>query len=272
MILGVEHLALSTDDTVEVASALAPLGVRTAFHERALPNGAGKAPLLSAYEPTHEIAYLRPAQGVSIELTRHAAPLERAASPLQVLLRGGPPGCEPFPLAQAGAWARVFVDGGAARSARPVWWPAARAQCWVADNPEPTLAVAALLIPAADLDADRRFWTGLGAVLERDAAGHEPAYARVAFRRPMPSWSLTLFLVRSPSAGSPQARLDQSGFPCIALLVNRLDEDVERACAAGGEVACASYELVVHQRRLRVCILRGPAGELVELIEIVSVR
>jgi hypothetical protein len=270
MILGVDHLALSTDHPAGVSAALASAGMRLEFSEQGLPNGSGKRPLLLVYEPTHDISYLRPASGPRIELTRHAAALTRSASPLQVVFQGEPEGVEPFPLPEQADLSRVFAEGAGVLGARSVWWPAARCQCWVAPGENGTVGIRALLIPVTSLTASGKFWeSGLGAVREREDLHHAPAYRRVAYRRPVPAWSLEIHLVEMSRLAETSWRLDQAGFPCIALLSSRLEEDIERATAVGAEVPCAPYELVVHERRLRICILRGPAGELVELIEIV---
>jgi hypothetical protein len=116
-----------------------------------------------------------------------------------------------------------------------------------------------------DLGEARRFWVeGLGAA-DR-AVREEGRWLCVGYRGPVPAWCLDLFLVEGRGPGA-DAYLDDAGFSCVALLSNRLDDDLRRAVAAGGRAVGDPFELTVNRRALRIALLRGPAGELVELIQ-----
>lgn len=68
--------------------------------------------------------------------------------------------------------------------------------------------------------------------------------------------------------GAPTRRyLDGTGWPCLALLTNDIGADLERA-RHGARRWSPVFPFTVNGKDLRICILAGPNGELVELIEV----
>jgi catechol 2,3-dioxygenase-like lactoylglutathione lyase family enzyme len=75
MILGVDHVALSSDNVDRSLSDLTAKGFTLAFVEKNLPNAPEKKPFLRAYHPAHDLAYCRGERGVAVEITRHGGAL-----------------------------------------------------------------------------------------------------------------------------------------------------------------------------------------------------
>ena len=254
MILGVDHLALSCAALEPAIQQLTAFGFRLDFAQPDLPNHPGKKPLLKDFQPTHGIAYMRAPAGVAIELVNHSAPLTAGRSPYRVLATG------PKAVADHGVTPEDW-DG---LSAYPTEWAALAVRWWLTPSEEQGTRVKAVSLPVPDLAAATRFWVdGLGA--SRRAATGKGAW--VGYRRPVASWSLEVFLQEGPSAGE-KPMLDDAGFPCVALLTNRMDDDLEKATKAGGEVICPPYVVTVNGRPLTVAMLRGPAAEIVEFIQV----
>ncbi len=118
-------------------------------------------------------------------------------------------------------------------------------------------------VPCRDLPASISFWTeGLG--FRKESEG--PGEARLRMPAPLPAWQLD---VRLEAAAAPPATpfLDDDGAACLALLSNRLEEDMSRALQCGGRSG-ARFAARVNGQDLRIGLLRGPSDELVELIEI----
>ena len=61
--------------------------------------------------------------------------------------------------------------------------------------------------------------------------------------------------------------LDDAGFPCLALISNRVAEDQNNAIEMGGRDASEKFALEIGGKMLEIVVLRGPDNELVELIE-----
>jgi catechol 2,3-dioxygenase-like lactoylglutathione lyase family enzyme len=272
MILGVDHIALSCSDLDAARARLAGVGAPASFVATDLPNPEAKAAVLRRFTATHQIAYCRPATGVAIELTQHG-PAEPdvggpGTGPFQVLVSGPRGTWAAEPVVPSPAWIEAFRNFGNDQGGEPTrWhWSDLGAEVWYDPDGPQQFAVRAVIVPTADPAASVRFWVeGLGA--EVIAGAPDGLWTRVAFRRPVPAWSLDVLLVHSAEPAPPPL-LDDPGFRCLALLVNRLPADLARAEAAGGRPATAPFELSVNGRALGVALVRGPAGELVEFLEV----
>jgi len=72
VIVGFDHLALTSTDLGASRQALLEEGYGCLFLEPSLPNPAGKAGLLGQFRPEHGIGYFRPAAGgIAIETVQH---------------------------------------------------------------------------------------------------------------------------------------------------------------------------------------------------------
>lgn len=271
MILGADHVALSCREVVEGARCLESFGYTTQFTELDLPNDAAKKAFLSAYAPSHAIAYCRHEHGMSVELVQHAAPLREGLSAYQVAVEGWPAEAVAYGEAVPPSWSRAWEDVFGCGAAEPAVWGPFRAQMWCVETPggAPRGSVRGIMLPVSDLAAAKRFWgNGLGgrAAAQGTLASGE-AWARLSFPSPVPAWSLEIVLAESAvRPGHPL--LDASGFACLALLTNRLEADAGSAMRRGGREAGPRFDLTVSGKLLHIIMVRGPGGELVELIQV----
>jgi hypothetical protein len=273
MILGVDHIALSCTDVQRGVALLEQAGYRPRFVQQALPNHPAKQPLLRTYDPLHAVAYCRADQGVALELTRHAHPLQAAVSPYQVLLNGASAAAQPVTLARATEWDDVWRSVAAVEQPVTAEWADLHAQFWydAAYNQGHTAFVRAILLPVAALQPSAYFWVqGLGwHIQQHGTTTSGAAWMSLVLRAPVAAWRLELVLLET---ADPIAvpYLDDAGFPCLALMTNNLAQDCEKAVHAGGQQVCDNFTLTVAEKTLSIGILRGPDGELVELIEFVK--
>ena len=73
MILGVDHLALTTNDLDSTHRSLVSQGFECVFMERDVKNHSAKRLMLHDFQPVHDLALYRAESGVAIEVTRHGA-------------------------------------------------------------------------------------------------------------------------------------------------------------------------------------------------------
>jgi len=124
--------------------------------------------------------------------------------------------------------------------------------------------IVAVAVISGDVRASKRFWRdGLRFTV---AAGNadDAEQALLAIRPPVAAWAFELRVAPGPQRALPM--LDDEGFPCVALITNRLDADLAQALSAGGHSPAGPFVAHVNGNELHVALLRGPGGELVELI------
>ncbi|MGC8667512.1 MAG: VOC family protein [Chthonomonadales bacterium] len=240
MIIGMDHIALSTRNAEEDVEALKPLGYHLKFLQRDVRNAPQKQPFLREFRPVHTIAYCRNGRGLAIELTEHGPHVYPGASRYGVYAFAGAPDLirgVSLSTADPERSLRFWHDG---LGLEPVRGEAA--QPVIPERFAP-------FVPAA-LSADRVA-----------AAGH-----RLAACAPAPAWCMELALVAADKEGE-EPMLDDAGLTCLCLLSTSIERDLARAVRAGGTQATDVFPLQVNGRLLRVAMLRGTAGEIVELIQ-----
>lgn len=263
MILGVDHLALSCLDLQAGATVLEGLGYDLKFTSAEVSNPQEKRRFLAQYRATHGIAFAQRSGSVALELTAHGLSHAGIQGPFQPCMEQAPPGLVPVspqPHLQ-GVWKEAF-----GLEAVLGWWPDFDSLVWYRHEASPSGGLQSVLLLTPSLEASADFYMdGLRCIERRRGVSPLP-WRRLAFSSPLPTWSLDLLLVEVPD-GAVETHLDAPGFPCLALLTNRLPEDLEQARQAGGHDISDTFELQPHERRLKIALLRGPANEIIELIQ-----
>ena len=173
MILGFDHLALSSTD-VQATLASFDFPIELKFHERGIANHPAKRPFLERWQDTHELAFVIPAAGPSIEITSHGERCAGSSGPFgidpdgDITLRCPDVGAESEFWA-AGLGFRKLSDPSRLELARPV----PRWSCRIRLAPgDPDEAVSSLdstgypclALLSSDIEADTRRAAAAGAV------------------------------------------------------------------------------------------------------------
>jgi len=251
MIVGVDHVALSTDDLEAGIKRLEVSGFRLHFAERGVLNPAGKSRFMLQPGGRHDLAYCAGPRGLAIELTRHERAMEEGSSAYEPVWEG---------KVAAGSVIGARLGGPDGTSGRvPVRLPDFRTACWREGDDGPP-AIVSLILPVPACEVSARFWCeGLGANLERQVEGA----MEVEIRSPFPSRRGRLRLESRPQVKA--RHLDEAGFNCLALLSTEIDRDLEAVRAVARETSPV-FSLQVGGKSVQLAFARGPGGELVELV------
>lgn len=267
MILGVDHVALSSRDLLQSANVLAGEGYEVRFVEDELVNAATKRPLLREYAQSHGIAWCAAPSGPAIELTAHQAPLHGATASFSGVLQRRPAAWRAL-SERSEALEPMLRAALGLSDPRACNWTEFNADVWYdAADATDAQGIRAVIAPVPDLAASEAFWTGTlrFTVVSRGDAGVR--WARVALTAPVQSWGLDVVLAEIPRTDRFPP-LDAPGFPCVAFLSNGVARDLERIRAAGAEGDPVEFTVVVNGRPLKICMIRAPGGQILELIEL----
>lgn len=276
MILGVDHIALSADEIDGAVRELATLGFTARFLDYAVYNHPAKRPFVRAFTTEHAMAYCTSGRpGVAIEVTVHGEPPGIGEAGYRILLASVP--TAPTRTVVGGVddpcrdwWHRV---GAGPATVMPC--PRLRTTYWIARTTTARsrdgARVQGLMVFLDRLDESLGFWTrGLGLALE---AGEPSRWAHLRPSTALPQWTLDVFLVAATgSAAKREWYLDDAGFPCLAFVTNDVERDRARLREYGAAETGEVFEISVSERTVRACIARGPSGEPIELIEVLSKR
>ncbi len=270
MIIGVDHIALSSENVVRDAPVVESAGFSTQFCVDDLPNSTAKTSLLRQYSPLHSMAYCKSEGGIAIELVQHSHPLGSAQSPYHVLMGGRPEETVSWSDNADDPWHSGILDSIGCLSAEPVTWTPFMTRLWCGQHRDSSVSgrIHAILLRVSDISASERFWIdGMGCKCSsRGLSTAGRRWTHLAFRAFVPSWSVSLILSET---GTPPGLpcLDDAGFTCLALLSNRLEDDLRVATENGGMLPGKIFYTEISGKQLRIAMLRGPDGEPVELIQ-----
>jgi len=263
MILGASHLALSYSSSAH--DALTRLGFAHEFTERDVPNASQKRAMLTDYSMLHDLAFFRRSESVSIETIDHRSgqvsddPSQPLSGYQPVLAVSDSLAGEAVRGPVVERWSASLAHAGIPL-ARLEWVTELAGPVWVDSNGQPGLR--SVVLPIDDVASEAEFWTrGLGA--RPQMTGRD--FARLAYSGPVSQWRIELILVAGQAEG--MWMLDQSGFPCLALLSNAIDKDLAKAVAAGGDDV-RTFCVAVNRKPLSVALLRSPNGAIVELLQL----
>jgi catechol 2,3-dioxygenase-like lactoylglutathione lyase family enzyme len=271
MILGVDHLALSCDDVRTTTQSLTEYGYRLGFLQTNMPNHELKRPFLGEYNSLHSVAYCVGKRGVALELTDHGGLLRNQDSHYQLLMGGDLGGASLWEI-ESNSWSDTWQDAYGCKEPKTAMFHGLHAQYWFdrASHGLEDSGVRALLIPVANAEKAEHFWQrGLGCQRVSEGVSNDGTrWRRIAFRSPTAqNWSLDIILAEKRiEIKAPM--LDDSGFPCLAILTTSMKRDMEKLWETGVTESTGEFMVEVNGRTLKVLIFRGPDDELIELIEI----
>ena len=270
MILNISHMTLRSRGVEAGARVLERVGFKPSFVHETLPNAEEKKPFLSRYLPTHALSFCRRESGIPIELVDHFSHERSDGSTYQLLFSlalpfsgGFPDGWPSDALGLQEIWQKAFgcsVD-------LAFWQPFETPYWYCQGTPQRKVLIQAALLRVQDLSRSLRFWIhGVGCHLIRQGSSEGRRWARVAFATPLSAEPFDLVLAQQRE-DKLLPHLDDPGFACVAFLTVGLEGVMERLKQEGATAFSDLFFLEVGGKTLCGRILRGPDGELIEIIE-----
>jgi catechol 2,3-dioxygenase-like lactoylglutathione lyase family enzyme len=122
--------------------------------------------------------------------------------------------------------------------------------------------VHSITAPVRSLKEALPFWNALG-FREEETAGNRTV---LSFPSPIPAWSARIEL-RETGKSPEKKYLDDAGWTCLSFLTRNIQESLEALMKAGASESCEPFSITVGGKPVRLCLLRGPDMEIIELLE-----
>ncbi|MDG1144155.1 MAG: hypothetical protein P8N92_05760 [Burkholderiales bacterium] len=241
MILGVSHLVAATKITM--SSSGWPKDWRAAVPTELLPVDTKKAGYLSTSYRKH-----------GFSLLRHDKP----SPAIELISYGGVSGneCHFIPVFGTIEMAGLLDSSVSAR----VWHSIESSYLGNLNYP-----LSAVIIPVSDLLESQRFWCeGAGFCVKKEYNNAISLNFSALFK----AWELDVILISSSACERKYGMLDDEGWNCMSLLVNDLESSAEHLCSHGGRHASEIIHLALGGKEMDILFLRGPDGEIIELLEV----
>jgi|GEM_PF-3273419 len=239
MLLGFSHIGFAVPSMNDAVTFFKDCGFRLEFMNEGLRNAPEKKEFLNSCPETHNIAFLEGnINSVGVELVHYPMCTGKNFLPaFDITLKGhaDSAGAQPSP-------------------AGPVWVVPDSSKC----------GIDSIDIKSCNFEASKKFW--------RDAAGFKViAESRNALEfqpaNPIPNWQLTLRVMKSYNPPAGVFKLDTPGSNLISLIATNIEADKAKLVAGGALNPSSIFTLEVNKKNLKICLLRSPEGQVVELIE-----
>jgi catechol 2,3-dioxygenase-like lactoylglutathione lyase family enzyme len=252
MIIEIDHIALASVELDKEIEFFEGLGYTLKFRVNGLPNLVIKKRLMHAFVDQQNLAFMYSPQNISIELVGHGHALPGASSLLPYMsgteVQTMPSGAMPYDtnmpekinIRELGSLRTFIIFDESASKAFTFY------RC---------------LQQVRDIEAATAFWKLFGfSIIESDAGRR-----RLRFMSPMKK-EMVLDLQEVTDQIRP-AFLDDEGFNCLAFISSNVERECSRFRAAGYHVT-DTEEIMVNGKSLKVAFVRGPDGQLAEIITI----
>lgn len=262
MILGLSHVAFSSDNIDAATARLAGFGYVQRFDEPALENHHAKTSLLTRHQPQHHIRALAADGVMAIELLNHGKLVGPQTSALLPIFRSRTPcpdwkkrSLEHIPISQRGF---TNLRDSLGRVPQAFYDPAlSMTMLWIPEIDGPP-GLYACAVPTKDPNDISNMLSQLRFRL--DAAG---VWTMLTPLRPLQA---RLILVESQQAAGWTARpfLDAPGCGCLALMA-RGTESTPMPEHLQGETVF--FNLQVNGKNSRITMVRPENGPIIELVD-----
>lgn len=275
MILGIDHIALSVTDIDKGVKAITQWGYSSKFIEKEIENNVIKKPYLNRLNEYHDIAYCQPViPGVAIELTAHNRKfIKQEDDNYKIVFEGKDIGV--YRNLQDNTESHIqncdIISEVFDIEAKPVYlsdFDTISYLCNGSTGREIGCAnIKCVIKETSNFKKSLSFWNNLGFSLNSKSK-HEEKWRLLEFKSPLSSFSLELLLINRPEEKSfPLYKLDMPGFTCIALLTNDIFREISDLNTKGIKTSNI-FSLKTGNNFLKICLLSGPDGECVELIQV----
>jgi catechol 2,3-dioxygenase-like lactoylglutathione lyase family enzyme len=267
-VIGIDHICSSCTDIYSSAKYFQQLGFMSLFEEVNLPLVPEKIPYLRENIDRQAMVFLKPLLGISVEMILHHEHLSRWDASYQVLLGTS---LNPFHNARVtdvGSMGRAFEAAlglAVVRRGLPefqIWYYQPVSQASLASG------VAVVAVECMDLSRSLDFWkAGLGFSIVSASEREVPGWVLLRFDAVMPRWSGQVLLVQTKRKELTMSFLDDSGWTCMSFITTDLEESMNRLRTLGAQDIGRPFLLAFGGKAMRICFLRGPDSELIELIQ-----
>ena len=259
MIIGIDHLQFSVDVLEESIAYLEEMGYRKVFVEAEFMNGTEKCSFLR--ERNRSMAYLKRPRSISIELINRSSKAEGRLPSLFVPVFSGRIRGERI----EGDFERTLV--GCCETSELVRAEPLNADCVCLDAGEGEGFLNSLILKTHDSEGSKNFWMrGLGFREEGNKAS-EGCFS-VAFPKTPFSERLKLTFVENNDDLETSAYVDDLGCSLLSFLSTDLEADVGKLCKLDNTKSSGAYSFEIAKRSILACVVYGPGGEIVELIQV----
>ncbi len=273
MIIGVDHIALSTVDIQKAVRALMNWGYKPCFIDMGSINDPIKGPYLNAREEFHDIAYCQPlSRGVAVELTVHSGRFTgEYDSAYKVIFSGENPGGNRDNTSKEDIENCAVISEAFAGAAQPIRLQAFDTDAYYLneerEGQDNRVAVKAALSYGSDIEESVDFWGNFGFTKKSSA---RERWELLEFKNQAFGWGFNLLIAKPRhKISKDNYRIDNAGFNCLAFLTSNIRAEKERLKKKRIETTDI-FSFRAGGRLLRICLCRGNNGEPVELIEIDS--
>lgn len=267
MIIGIDHIALSSLDVAPSSDLLAKLGYSMKFMESKIKNSERKKEFLDCFQDVHDLAFFTAKNGISIELTCHGSDFSANPSNFTPIF-GSETGLSSMFADIAGSPEAELNIGES--TARGYYSSQLQTYLFMGCNEGLTMGeggICAIAIDVLNQDRAELFWNDIMGFSTKECCRVGEEEFRILKNKSIyANWCSTVILRKVSE--SPKTMLDSSGFPCLAFLSTALKKDRETMMTAGCKARSGLFEIEVNRNHLLVEMFRGPDNELLELIQV----
>jgi hypothetical protein len=252
MIVQIDHVQLSSTAFEFHSRLLRRLGYQTLFTENGVRNLRIKRDLVRAFRETQDLSLLASEGNLGIELVNNGSVGPDEGLFIPVLVNVPPDLILKTEKARQG---RVPVSLVMLKGLEvPVYISVAGGSTGFAFNQ--------LVLRAEDVERSARFWRSLGFVASPDAG-----WGTTLQFSSLTRGHLFRMHLRRGHRLAARPRLDDKGFVCLAFVVTSAENEAMRLGREGFETTAAE-SITLNARKMNILFVRGPDGEIVELIEV----
>jgi hypothetical protein len=250
MILGFSHQAICLPDFFSAAQLLTTLGYVERFHEFGLPNSPEKRAFLNDLPSQMDLIYFSAPNRPAVELVHYPGPRRLPSSPYRLAVSPG--------LASE-------VEKKTENDLGQVGWiESLRTAAIVIPTQQSEKDFAGYALSCSELEASKTFWArGLG-FKETTDRGRALYLSRTAA---LPQWRMEIRLWQTEKRAG-EYFLDTEGLNVLSFISNDVAADGVLLRSLGAKCVSEVFKSRVNRRCLTIQLIRGPSGELIELISL----
>ncbi|MGE5373199.1 MAG: VOC family protein [Solirubrobacterales bacterium] len=266
-VIGGSHICGSCSNPTQKAGLLADAGYEILFSRHDPAGPAQKNAFLRYNNGPQDVCFLKSTAGLAVELLDHRSPSELDA-PYHILL-GTPSGAMLIRKKGFTNSTEQALSEAVGYDVEVYHFPGTGLSYYGPSGPyQASNGLRTIVMECRNLNESVGFWQGkMGFRVIKSAPSSSLQWCLLRIKSIFPVWSPELLLVQT-GIEPMTAYIDDRGWTCFSLLVTRIDRMLDRLSAAGAAEIGEPFILQRDGKPVRLCFLRGPDREIVELVEI----